>query len=135
MLTENALRHVQARLSDEGLIIEIYARPDAPLFVDGSLAPFAQQLAGVMAEIFKMVTNTVAIEAHVRANVITLREEMSWIQSTSYALAFHVALESRGLNPERLVRITGHGDRQSIVPNRMAPRNDRIEVILLRSDI
>jgi chemotaxis protein MotB len=135
MLTENALRHVQTRLSDEGLIIEIYARPNAPLFVDGSLAPFAQQLAAVMAELFKMVTNSVAIEAHVRANVITLREEVSWIQSTGYALAFHVALEAAGLDPDRLVRITGHGDRQPMVPDRMGPRNDRIEVILLRSDI
>jgi chemotaxis protein MotB len=43
-------------------------------------------------------------------------------------------LEEDGIAPARVKRVTGHADRSPAVEDPMAPRNNRLEVILLRSD-
>lgn len=136
MATELALRHVQTRLTDEGLIIEIFARPDEPLFLDdGTPAEVLTLLAPIMADLFATVTNRVAVQGHVRAEPIVVAQDSRWEMSTRQAQTVRGLLEAAELPPRRIDRITGHADRRPATDDPMSVRNDRIEVILLRNRI
>jgi chemotaxis protein MotB len=134
-LSEHLLAHVQTRLSDEGLIIEVFSRPGQPIFdpETGLAAPWLRDLATAMASLFDTVTNAVAIEGHVAAEPVVVASETRWRISTDRAQAFRALLEEAGLPPRRIRRVTGHADRAPVTDMPMAPRNDRIEIILLRS--
>jgi chemotaxis protein MotB len=133
-LRDLAQRHVQSRLTDEGLVIEIFAREEAPLFAPGSEAPepWLTDLAGVMAGLFATVTNEVAIAAHVPAEPVVLANDSRWDLSLRRAQGMRILLVEGTLDPARISRVTGHADRRPVSDNPMAARNDRIEVILLR---
>jgi chemotaxis protein MotB len=134
-LSEHLLAHVQTRLSDEGLIIEVFSRPGQPIFdpETGLAAPWLRDLATAMASLFDTVTNAVAIEGHVAEEPVVVASETRWRISTDRAQAFRALLEEAGLPPRRIRRVTGHADRAPVTDMPMAPRNDRIEIILLRS--
>ena len=42
-------------------------------------------------------------------------------------------LYGAGIAPRRIQRVTGHADRQQVVPDPMGARNNRLEIILLRN--
>jgi chemotaxis protein MotB len=137
MLTDQLLAHVQTRLTDEGLIIEVFARPGQPIFdaATGAPVPWMADLAAAMASLFATVTNPVAVEGHVPAEPEVIRTETRWATSTDRAQAFRALLEAGGLPPRRVMRVTGHADREPATADPMAPRNDRLEIILLRGDL
>ncbi|PUB11554.1 flagellar motor protein MotB [Yoonia sediminilitoris] len=136
MISDLALRHVVSRLTDEGLVIEIFDLPNATLFEPDSAtpSPVAAQIAGVLARLFQSVTNKVAIKGHLQARSVLALDNPIWELSTSRASQMRLLLEAGGLNPLRISRITGSGDRSPAVPDATAPRNNRIEVVLLRSN-
>lgn len=135
MLSETALRHVITRLTDEGLIIEIFALEDAPIFgTDNDVpTPVLQDLIAMMARTFAIVTNPVAVGGHVPARPVVLRASPVWALSGARASAVREMLEAGGLAPARLRRVTGHADRAPVAADPMAVRNDRIEITLLRT--
>ncbi len=137
MLSDQALRHIITRLTDEGLVIEIYDLPQVTLFVDDTAIPnpVTAEIAAIMARLFASVSNDVAVEGHLRAQSLLRVDNPIWELSTDRAAQMRVMLERGGLNPQRVVRQTGAGDREPVVRDATAPRNNRIEVILLRSDI
>ncbi|WP_109668892.1 OmpA/MotB family protein [Roseicyclus mahoneyensis] len=137
VMSENMLAHVQTRLTDEGLVIEIFSRPGLPLFDPdtGTPAPWLSDLAAVMASLFGTVINAIAIEGHVAAEPIVVASETRWRASTDRAQVFRALLERAELPPRRIVRVTGHADREPATENPMALRNERLEIILLRGDI
>ncbi len=130
-------RHILTRLTDEGLIVELYDVEDAPLFAPGTAAPepVLAELLDIIARVFALVTNGVAIGGHVAASPEVLRVDPAWDLSTARAQAVRAALEAAGLAPERVQRVTGHAARRPAASNPMAPRNNRIELVLLRSDM
>lgn len=134
-VSDAALDHVQTRLTDQGLVIEVFARSDAPLFTEDDVTPqpWMQDLLAVMSELFGTVTNGIAVAAHVRSDPIVVAEDTSWSRSTAHAESIREALQNTGLAASRFQRITGHADRTPAVSDRMAPRNDRVEITLLRS--
>ena len=134
---DNALRHVITRLTDEGLVIEIFDLEDAPLFEDGGATPgpVLETLAYLIAGAFQIVSNGVAVEGHTASFPRALANDPSWDLSGARADAFRVLLEGAGHDPARISRMTGHADRQRAARNPMAVRNNRLEVILLRSDL
>ena len=136
VLPEHLLAHVATRLTDEGLIIEIFSRPGQQIFdpQSGAPAPWMADIAAVMASLFATVTNSVAIEGHVAAEPVVVAAETRWRASTDRAQSFRGLLESAGLPPRRILRVTGHADRDAVTENPMSPRNERLEVILLRGD-
>ena len=71
MVSDQALRHIITRLTDEGLVIELYDLPDVTLFVGETTTPnpVTAELANVLARLFMAVRNPVAIEAHLRAGL------------------------------------------------------------------
>jgi len=136
MLSEQALRHVITRLTDEGLIIEIFDLPDAPLFEAESAIPTQTtiELTQMFARVFEIVENRVAINGHTKSAPIVLVDNPVWDLSTDRAGIVRNLLEAGGLEPGRLARIAGHADRKLSVINPFAVRNNRIEIILLRTE-
>ncbi|MFT5741981.1 MAG: chemotaxis protein MotB [Paracoccaceae bacterium] len=135
LISDQALRHVITRLTDEGLVVEIFALQDAPLFyADTSLAtPVTQELTQMFARVFSLVENNVAVEGHLQSRPIVLIDNPVWDMSMARAASIRLLLESGGLEPPRFARITGHADRSPAVTDPFALRNDRIEIILLRT--
>ena len=133
---EQLLRHVVTRVTDEGLVIEVYDLPDAPLFVAETAEPTAVALAlgDLLAEVLALTTNEIAVSGHLRAHPVTLIDNPVWDLSAERAQAVRGLLEQVSLDPARFQRISGYADRKPAVTDPTAIRNNRIEVILLRRD-
>ncbi|MBD3765152.1 MAG: chemotaxis protein MotB [Rhodobacterales bacterium] len=130
------LRHVVTRVTDEGLTIEIFDLPEAPLF-QGDTAqpePVLIQIATLLAEVLAVATNPVAVSGHVRTYPIVLIDNPVWDLSAERAQGLRRLIETAGLPPARFRRVTGHADRMPVTADARAPRNNRVEVILLRTD-
>jgi chemotaxis protein MotB len=131
---DELLQHVVTRLTDEGLIVEIFARPGAPIF-EGTGAqplPVLREIVALTAELSRMVTNDVGIGAHLPVRSVLLADNPVWDVSSARADSVRRLLEEGGLAPQRVHRLTGHGDRSPLADDPAAPRNDRIEIIFLR---
>jgi chemotaxis protein MotB len=131
---EQLLRHVVTRVTDEGLVIEIFDLPDAPLF-DGETAlptPVTKAIAGLLAEVLGLTTNEIAVNGHLRAMPVMLVDNPVWGLSSDRAQATRAVLEAAGIDPARMQRVSGYADRKPAVTEPAHLRNNRIEVILLR---
>lgn len=134
MISPELERHIITRVTDEGLLIEIFDIPGAALFEDGLDQPtrVLTQLAATLGEVSDMVTNNVSVEAHLRAAPIILKDNPVWDLSAARAQKMRILLSDNGLDPGRISRVTGHADRNPAVDNPMAVRNNRLEIIFLR---
>ena len=131
-----ALRHITTKLTDEGLVIEFYDLPDASLFEPGSDVPMpvAFDIAEILAEYIPDVENPIAIRGHVRTEPIVVRESSVWELSTSRATKIRELLEAGGYDPLRIMQTAGEADRDPAISDLTNVRNNRIEVIVLRTD-
>jgi chemotaxis protein MotB len=134
---ERLLRHVVTKVTDEGLVIEIFDLPDVPLFTGETAEPTAvtRSVAGLLAEVLGLTTNEIAVNGHLRAYPVTLIDNPVWDLSAERAQAMRTLLEATGIPAERVQRISGYADRKPVTPDPSALRNNRIEVILLRCDL
>ena len=136
LVSESALKHVITRQTDEGLVIEIFDTEALPLFVEREDAPYREllDLVGLVAEAVQLVRNDIAVEGHVAAQPVVLAEEIGWPLSAARADRVRRLLEAQGIAPERIARVTGHADKEPVDEAPRAPRNNRIEIILLREN-
>jgi chemotaxis protein MotB len=134
MISDEALKHIITRVTDKGLIIELFASDDAPLFEKGTNKPTSmlRDLARMIARVTSNVTNDVALGGHVRAQPVILAKKPMWELSAARADRMRRLLEGSGMASDRIRRVTGHADRQPVEKNPMFTRNNRLEVILLR---
>ena len=128
-------RHILTRVTDEGLVIELFDLEDAQLFLKGSddATDLLQELVDLLATVAVLVENGIAVEGHTRAEPIVLAANPVWGLSTARANKMRALLQKAGLKPDRMQRVTGYADREPAVRNPMAIRNNRLEVILLRT--
>ena len=131
---ENDLQHITTRLTDEGLVIEVFALQDTPLFEAGTDRPSAllRNIATLIADSARTVENGIAIGGHVEAQPIVLAQSTTWQMSMDHATAMRQLLEQAGIAPRRVKRVTGHSAREPAVSNPMAIRSNRLEIVLLR---
>jgi chemotaxis protein MotB len=134
MVSDRLLRHVVTRLSDEGLVIELYDTEEEPLFTTDSAdpRPILRELAALVADVTALATNRIAVSGHVRAYPITLRTDPRWDLSTARAQTVRGLLGQAGLDPARMQRVAGFADRRPATADPTAIRNNRVEVTLLR---
>jgi chemotaxis protein MotB len=136
MVMENALQHIVTRITDEGLVIELFELAGTPLFEPGTDTPtqLLLDLSLLIASTARTVTNGIAVSGHVQSRPVVLARSKVWEQSAARAAAMRQLLEDADLDAKRIKRVTGHADRSPVLPDTMAPRNNRIEVIILRDD-
>ena len=136
MAREDQLRHIVTRQTDEGLVIELFDTPDAALF-DGLTdepTPLLVDLAAMLVRVLALLDNPLAVEGHVAAQPLVRVENTVWSLSVARAETMRGLLEGQGAASARLHRVTGHADREPMLRDPMAARNNRLEVIVLRTD-
>lgn len=134
-LDDNERRHVTSRLTDEGLVLEFYSRPEEPLFTsDDRPTKLLRSLLRSTANVSGMVTNGIAVEGFVAAQPVVTRNPREWERSTNRARNAREMLEIFGISKERLMRVTGHADRDPATSVPTEVRNDRLEITFLRND-
>ncbi|MBS1301868.1 flagellar motor protein MotB [Loktanella sp. SALINAS62] len=133
MELENAMRQLVTRMTDEGLVIELFDLPDAPLFVDLTARPqpVTVELITLISRVIRLVSNDIAVVGHVAAE----QGQSPWDLSMDRAGQTRAMLQVTGTTPERIVRTTGTADRKPIVSPDDAIRNNRVQIILLRSGL
>lgn len=133
MLQDQWLRHVVTRVTDEGLVLEFFDTEDEPLFTDGAEPTrLIMEIAYAVQEASKLLSNQIAIEGHVAKVPVVRIEDPVWDWSADRAFEVSALLTGYGLESDRLRRVTAYGDREPVVDNLMAHRNNRIEIIFLR---
>jgi chemotaxis protein MotB len=136
MTMQRILRHVVTRVTDEGLVIEIFDLPDAALFAADTAEPepVLDQISALLAEVLGLATNQIAVQGHVRSYPVPLIDNPAWGLSSSRAQMLRTRIEAAGLPSVRMERVAGYADRRPATADPTAARNNRIEVILLRDD-
>ncbi len=135
LVSDKMLKHIVTRVTDEGLVVELFATEDQPLFESGTDTPtqMMRALALLVARSSDLVTNSIAVEGHVQSAPVVLAHNPVWDLSTARAQSTRQLLQNKGIQPQRLDRVTGHADRELSDKNPMAVRNNRIEIIFLRN--
>ena len=127
LVSELLARHIISEISDEGLIIELFATPDAPLFQAETPTPLLTALLEATAEAARLVRNDIAVEVHVAAGSWD-----PWSLSILRSDGVRNTLVDSGLLSRRFQRITGFGAGQPVMRDPGAARNERVEIVLLR---
>jgi chemotaxis protein MotB len=135
MVSNQLARHIITRVTDEGLIVEIFDLADLPLFEDGTNRPTQtlNDLVATIAPIYALMANKVAVNGFTSSQPLVVADNQVWNLSSARADAVRRLLETRGLPADRVQRITGYADQKPWTRNPMSPRNNRIEMILLRN--
>lgn len=136
MAADDAMRHIVTRVTDEGLIIEIYDLKSEPLFAPRKTEPevVTTLLLKMMGRVLSVVKNDVAVTGYVRSEPLVVVDNPVWDLSTQRADKVRKMLEENGVPSNRIQRVTGYADRKPAVRNPMAARNNRVEIVLLRDD-
>ena len=136
MVSEQLARHIVTRVTDEGLIVEFFDIDNDPLFErdTATATPLMIEITAMISRVFGIVANDVAINGHMRAYPDMLKKNPVWDLSAARAQAVRELFSDAGFDAKRIERVSGFADRKPVAPNPMAMRNNRIEIILLRSD-
>ncbi len=135
MVSDKVFKHIVTRVTDRGLVVELFDTEDDALFEPGTdkPTPLMRTLAHLIARSSDLVTNMIAVDGHVRSAPVVVARKQVWDLSAQRALTVRQLLQDKGVSVQRLDRITGHADRALSDENPMAVRNNRIEVVFLRT--
>ena len=128
------LKHIRTRLTDEGLIIEVFDIAGSPLFkVDTAEPnPILDKLLSMIGRVIAKTENAVAVSGHLSSPDISHGRSEPWRLSSERAQLSRGLVVAAGVSGGRVERVTGHSDRSPSYERREDTRNRRIEVILLR---
>ena len=129
MEADPLLAHIRTRVTDEGLIIEVFDIDGSPLFAaDGTTPnPIFGRLVAMIGRVLARTTNAVAVSGHLATG-----DPDPWTISTARAQLSRQLLETSGVDDARINRVTGKADRAPVIDDPAAPRNRRVEITLLR---
>ncbi|MDF2231131.1 flagellar motor protein MotB [Albimonas sp. CAU 1670] len=134
---DELLQHIKTRVTDEGLVIELFDVDGKPLFRSGSAEPTPQMTAllEMVGGVARLVTNRIAITGHTDASPFAADAPYgNWELSTDRAQVTRRALGEAGVEVARMARVTGKADTEP-APNAALddPRNRRVQITLLRN--
>lgn len=123
-------------MTPEGLRIQLLDTEQRPMFKLGSdrVAPYMRNLLRTMAPLLNELPNDSSISGHTDslAYLNGYRGYSNWELSTDRANASRRELVSGGLEPSKLLRVSGFADRIPMPDNEAsAPINRRIELVVL----
>lgn len=133
---DELLRHIVTRVTDEGLVIDIFARDGRPLFASGSAAPtpVMRRILAMVGDVVAHVSNGVTVTGHTDGAKFSTPGYDNWALSADRADMVRRVLGDSGVEPGRFRRIAGVADRELALPDAPEdPRNRRIALTLLRS--
>ncbi|EPX77359.1 flagellar motor protein MotB [Litoreibacter arenae] len=135
LIKEMALEHIITDVTDEGLVVEIFDLDGAPLFEPETGRPtqILREISKMLVEVFQIAANRVSISSHSRAYPSVLAENPAWDETTTRAHLMRDLMDIHGFDPARFERLTGYGQSTPLLDDPMAPRNNRLEVTLLRA--
>lgn len=127
------LQHIRARVTDEGLIIEIFDRSGRPLFEQGSDTPTVelQAILTAIAQVAATVTNKIALSGHSFVSGPEA-DDANWQLSVNRAEVARRLISQAGVERRRISRVMGMADRKKAFDDRGDVRNNRLEITLLR---
>ena len=130
------LKHVSTRVTDEGLIIDLFDLPDSPLFEPGTNQPTKKMYAllEMVSRVLGTVTNEIAITGHVDAEPELEGGPDGFALTGGRALIANAVMVEHGIEVQRFSRLTGASDRKPVGDGAPAYRNRRLEITLLRND-
>lgn len=133
---QSLLSHVVTKVTDEGLVIEIFDLEGTPLFDQDTAGPTdtLRAIASLLSEVLVQTKNQISVDGYVRSYPVMLARNPVWDLSASRAQVVRQLLENAGMADERIARVTGHADRKPATADPSALRNNRVEVILLRKN-
>ncbi|MBN9226041.1 MULTISPECIES: flagellar motor protein MotB [Legionella] len=123
---------------DNGLRIQLIDNQNKPMFDVGSdkLNPGMELIFAQIAKLLKNVPNKITIEGHTDAHPYHNPEELeytNWELSTQRANAARRALVKAGLDPDRVLRVSGFSSTQLLnAKDPFSPENRRISIIVLK---
>jgi chemotaxis protein MotB len=131
------LSQVATRLTDEGLIIEVFDRYGSPLFNGATTEfnPAFERLMRMIGRVAASVGNKVAVSGHLATGdaAATVPSPDPWMLSSDRAQIARELLVLGGVTEVRIARVTGMSDRGPVIEDDPAnARNRRIEIVLLR---
>lgn len=135
-LADPMLRHIATRITDEGLIIEVFDIPGSPLFDVGATEPnpIFDQLLRMIGRVVARASNKIAVTGHLAPGDVG--GELSgdpWVLSADRAQVARERLVAAGVEDGRLARVAGKADREPTTEATDDPRNRRVEITLLRN--
>ncbi len=128
-------RHIQTRMTPDGLVIELVDVDDRPLFELGSAQPSRTmvKLLSIVASAVSQVTNNVAIVGHTDSRPYSAgRNYTNWELSTDRANTSRRLMVEAGLRGGQVAEVAGKADTEPLTPDRLAPQNRRISITILR---
>ncbi len=130
------LMHVATRITDEGLIIDLFDLPDSPLFESGTNQPTEKMflLLEMISGVIGAVTNNIAISGHVDKTPEDGAILGGFALTGGRALVTNAVMIEAGIEPDRFTRLTGGSDRTPVGEGAPEYRNRRMEIVLLRKD-
>jgi chemotaxis protein MotB len=134
MEADPLLEHIRTRVTDEGLIIEIFDIEDSPLFAGPTVTPqpIFERLVAMIGRVIARTANPVAVSGHLAAGDVDAGSASAWTVSTGRAELTRARLAAAGVPDARINRVVGRADRDPVSGQVADPRNRRVEITLLR---
>lgn len=137
-VADDLLSHIVTRVTDEGLVIDVFAKEGKPLFQAGASEPTEKmrKILAMISGVLSLIKNPLQITGHTDGTPFALGAQDNWGLSADRANAVRRELLQQSLAADRIKRIVGEADRSLALPDRPEdPRNRRITLTILRSDL
>jgi chemotaxis protein MotB len=122
-------------MTPDGLRIQIMDEVRQPMFATGSSVPNerARLLLQKVVPVLMKLPQAISIAGHTDAAPFAGKERTNWELSTERANATRRLLVDGGLPIDRIRTVTGHADRDPLLPaDPFAAANRRIAIVVLR---
>ncbi len=129
-------RQFSVDLTQQGLLVQIRDEDRRPMFASGSSEPNAQALALLrrLAPVLARMPEPVSIAGYTDAAPYPGAGRSNWDLSTERANATRRVLSEQGVADGRIRDVTGHADRDLLLPAEpLNAANRRIAILLLRT--
>ena len=84
-VSELLARHIVTRISDEGLIVEVFDLPGEPLFSgDADPTDALEKIVRSIHEVFRLSTNAIAVQAHTASVPVVSVSQPAWDRSVPF---------------------------------------------------
>ena len=128
-------RHIQTRMTPDGLVIELVDVDERPLFELGSAQPSRTmvKLLSIVASAISQVKNDLAIVGHTDSRPYSNSPNYTnWELSSDRANTARRLMVEAGMDSGQVAEVAGKADTEPLTPDRLAPQNRRISITLLR---